>query len=475
MPNKRILRQRYKIIERIGGGGFGDTYLALDLDFPGERQCVVKHLSPKNSDPEAVAIAKRLFEDEAKCLSLLGEHDHIPRLYSYFEEDGQFYLVQEFIKGQNLASEFQTGKRWNEEETVNFLQELLEILTFVHQQTPPVIHRDIKPANIMRGDRDGKLVLIDFGAVKEKLTVDKHEQTDLTISIGTPPYMAPEQGMGRPEQCSDIYAVGILGIQALAGLTSKDLLKDLDKLKQILDKLPINPQLKYVLNRMVSFQYKNRFADASEALQALVPTDIVHPPQESVSIDVESSRTTSNFLKKLLLTLFSAIALIGAGVYAVRSFTKTPQPNYAQLETYLQNKQWQQADEASNRILLEITGEDSGLNAKSIANISCDSLSTIDKLWTDNSNGRFGFSPQKQVYLETGNQIGQYTESTYQAFGDKVGWRTFGYWSLYGDLKFTDIAPVGHLPSPGTFTSDEQNLRLRERGMLLSRVDECGF
>lgn len=77
--------------------------------------------------------------------------------------------------------------------------------------------------------------------------------------------------------------------------------------------------------------------------------------------------------------------------------------------------------------------------------------------------------------MKTGNTIGDYTESTYQAFGDRVGWRTFGYWSLYGDLKFTDIAPVGHLPSPGKVAPNKKSLRWQEREMLLARVDQCGL
>ncbi len=472
----RILRQRYRIIERIGRGGFGDTYLAIDLDFPREHRCVVKHLSPKNSDPGAVAIAKRLFKTEAECLSRLGEHDRIPRLYSYFEEDEQFYLVEEFIQGQNLASEFESGQRWSESATVNFLQELLEILAFVHQEE--TIHRDIKPANIMRRERDGRLFLIDFGAVKEILTVDEKGQTNftnLTVGIGSVDYMAPEQAMGRPGKYSDIYAVGMLGIQALTGLPSTDLPQDSNKLRQILDELQINisSQLESVLVKMISFQPQNRFADAAEALEAVkkisdtfiipdpfIPPEpvIPHPPDHNLS-------------KQLLLALLGAIATGGIGVYALQVFN---QPNYAQLETYLQNKQWQQADAESDRILLKIAGEDSALGAESIANFPCNSLSKIDRLWTDNSEGRFGFIPQKQAYLETGNKIGRYTESTYEAFGDRVGWRTFNSWSLYGDLKFTDIAPVGHLPSPGMVAADK-DLRWREREMLLSRFDECGL
>ena len=469
MQPSHILRQRYKIIKRVDVGGFGDTYLAIDLDYPYARKCVVKHLSPKNSAPEAIAIAKRLFKTEAECLSRLGEHDRIPWLYSYFEEEGQFYLVEEFIQGQNLASDFQSGKKWTEEETVSFLQELLEILTFVHQEN--IIHRDIKPANIMRRDRDRKLVLIDFGAVKEKLTVDKRGQT--SVVIGTPPYIAPEQGMGQPGKYSDIYAVGILGIQALTGLASRDLPQDSDKFRQILDELQIqiSPQLEYVLSKMISFQPQNRFADAAEALEALIPTNIIEHPQESVPTDIiEPPTKTSNPPKKLLLALLGAIALGGAVVYALQVFN---QPNYAQLETYLQNKQWQQADAESDRLILKIAKEDSALDAQSIANFPCKALGKIDRLWTDNSDGRFGFTPQKQAYLETGNQIGRYTESTYQAFGDRVGWRIFGHWSLYGDLKFSDIALAGHLPSPGKLAADKQDLRIRERGMLLSRVAQC--
>ncbi len=338
----QILRQRYKIIEKISRGAFGVTYLAIDLDFPGERKCVVKNLSPKNSDPEVVVLAKRLFKTEAKCLSRLGEHNRIPRLYSYFEEEGEFYLVQEFIQGQNLASEFKSGKRWSEEATVNFLQELLEILTFVHQED--TIHRDIKPANIMRRDSDGELVLIDFGAVKEILTVDKNGQTILTnptVGIGSFNYMAPEQAMGRPGKYSDVYAVGMLGIQALTGLPPKALPKDSDKFRQILDELQIqiHPHLECVLSTMISFHPENRFADATEALEVFFDSNIFKRSEKIVSKYIVPHRTIGsdpsekNFSKKLLLALLGVIALIGTLIYTSRFFQ---QPNDAQLETHLQ-------------------------------------------------------------------------------------------------------------------------------------------
>jgi len=226
MVINQVLLKRYRVIKEIGSGAFGNTYIAIDTAFPGEPRRVVKHLCPTNNDSESLAIAERLFESEATVLSRLGEHDHIPRLFAYFEEDGEFFLVQELIEGQDLIREFQPEKRWSEAETVEFLQELLAILAVVHQQN--TIHRDIKPANIMRRQKDDKLVLIDFGAVKEILTVDQQGTT--TVGIGTSSYMPPEQAIGKPGKYSDIYAVGKLGIQALTGLPSRELPQDSEQL-----------------------------------------------------------------------------------------------------------------------------------------------------------------------------------------------------------------------------------------------------
>jgi serine/threonine-protein kinase len=155
------------------------------------------------------------------------------------------------------------------------------------------------------------------------------------------------------------------------------------------------------------------------------------------------------------------------------------QQNYAQLETYLQNQQWQQADAETDKLILKIAGEHSALDAESSDKFPCKSLQKIDELWTENSDGRFGFTPQKKVYLETGNEFDEYVESTYEAFGNKVNWRIFGAWKRYEDFNFQGIdvaiTPRGYLPSPGRVAADKQDLRTREREMLLSRFDACGL
>jgi len=499
----KILKQRYEIIKEIGRGAFGNTYIAVDRDFPGLPHRVVKHLCPTHTDPASLTIAKKLFKTEAECLSKLGEYSQIPRLFSYFEEENEFYLVQELVEGHDLTHEFQPGKKWSESKTVDFLRELLSILSLVHQNDR--IHRDIKPANIMRRRDDGKLVLIDFGAVKEVLTVDKDGQTttviNSTIGIGTPAYMPAEQAMGKPGKYSDIYAVGILGVQALTGLAGAGLPLDSEGLRRIWQSsgIEVSSKLKSILERMISFQYRQRYPDAESALKALAHQagDVtLLPLRRSVSQGralaasdahqesdrgawTESNRQTtpSRHKKKILLFFLAALGLTGVGA-ATQAYLA--RPNYTQLETYLQNKQWQKADVETNKIILEIAREPSELDTQSAKKFSCKALEKIDRLWMENSDGRFGFTPQKQAYLETGNKFGEPAESMYKKFGDRLGWwsnKNFGEsWNMYKDLNFknNDLAPVGHLPSPGT-KADKMTLRRDEPEMLLSRFDRCGL
>jgi eukaryotic-like serine/threonine-protein kinase len=456
------LFRQYQVLEQIGSGGFGNTYRAIDTASPTKQYRAIKHLCPKNTDPESIRIAKKLFETEAKVLEHLGEHPQIPRLFAYFEEDGEFFLAQEYIEGDNLTQEFQSQKKWSEAETIEFLQELLEILAFVHQNN--TIHRDIKPANIMRRHQDGKLVLIDFGAVKEIIRGDSEART---VAIGTPVYSPLEQLRGFPDKYSDVYSVGILGIQALTGLSSAQLPEYLNNLEQIWNNLNIevNSQLKDFLERMVRDDCKQRFPDANEALKALIPPTEIAP-------DIEPPKPKESHHKILLSLLLGTISIASIGFLGFKFFS---QPNYQPLETYLQNQQWQEANAETDKIILKIAGENNALDAEDLAKFPCQDLRKIDKLWQDNSNGKFGFTPQKEAYLATKNEFGRYTESTYKAFGDRVKWRTFGVWSLYGDLQFNNLAPSGHLPTPGKVSSDSNDLRDREREMLLSRFNDCGL
>lgn len=273
-----LLAEHYQIIKHLGSGGFGQTFLAKDTHLPGEPFCVVKQLKPVVSNTEALQVAKRLFECEAETLYRLGIHDQIPRLLAHFEQDGEFYLVQEFIEGQPLNQEIISGKQLNESEVISLLKNILQVLAYVHQQN--VIHRDIKLANLIRRSNDRKIILIDFGAVKEVSyqAAETHEQTSITVAIGTPGYMPSEQQFGQPHFSSDIYAVGIVCLQVLTGLTpinaniNQKLFKDTSgefSCAAFGDRINVSPGLATILNKMVRYDYRQRYENATEALQAL--------------------------------------------------------------------------------------------------------------------------------------------------------------------------------------------------------------
>jgi serine/threonine protein kinase len=274
---KKILRNRFEITQVLGSGGSGDTYLAVDLDLPGKPHCVVKHFKPKDSNPAVVPIAKSLFTREAEALYQLGNnHDQIPTLFAHFDEDGDFYLVQRFVDGYDLTQEIIVGKSLSENAVFNLLKDILEVLAFVHQHN--IIHRDIKPQNIMRRHSDGKVVLIDFGSIKKLGALG----ANVTIAVGTPGYMPSEQAKGKPKLCSDVYAVGMIGIQALTGLQPNQLQEDPDTEEIIWrHKAQVSDALADVIDLMVRDRHSQRYQSATEALQALLSTKL--PPSVTIA------------------------------------------------------------------------------------------------------------------------------------------------------------------------------------------------
>jgi tetratricopeptide (TPR) repeat protein/tRNA A-37 threonylcarbamoyl transferase component Bud32 len=318
----QILGGRYQIISYLGGGGFGTTFVAEDTYLPGNPRCVVKQLKPQATDSLTLQTARRLFDTEAQVLYQLGTHDQIPRLLAYFEENQEFYLVQEFIKGCDLSQELPPGKQLKEEQVISLLQEILEILEFVHHQK--VIHRDVNPRNLVRREQDGKLVLIDFGAVKQITTqvVNPTIKTKVTVAIGTPGYVPSEQAQGNPKLSSDIYAVGIIGIQALTGLLPEQLLKDADT-DEIMwhHQAQVSPELADILDKMVRYDFRQRYPCATEALQALkelrnplsATVALLCPPSPHTPAAVQNKTPKS---RAILYKALISIILIGLGTAA---------------------------------------------------------------------------------------------------------------------------------------------------------------
>ncbi|AUT03342.1 serine/threonine protein kinase [Nostoc sp. CENA543] len=324
----KIIKGRYEIIQRLGQGGFGTTFLAKDIDIPGHPHCIVKQFTPLSNDPNTLIKAKELFEREAKTLKQLGNHDQIPRLLAHITENQESYIVQELIVGHDITEELPPKQKpLTENQVIKLLQEILEVLAFVHESK--VIHRDLKPDNIRRRTSDQKIVLIDFGIVKEmdNTTLKTQSQRNPTVA-GTRNYMPREQEKGKPQLSSDIYAVGIIGIQALTGLLPDELEED-SKTGQIIWRKHTNVSKKLgdILDKMVRYDFRQRYQSAGSALQAIQSlSSSGKTVTQHQTVNLKSShpvKNHSNFIKFLPKTIG---IIMSAGIVLIIAYIYMSQP-----------------------------------------------------------------------------------------------------------------------------------------------------
>ncbi|NER00042.1 MAG: protein kinase, partial [Cyanothece sp. SIO2G6] len=296
-----LLNQRYRIIKILGAGGFGQTYLAHDVQHPEGPPCVVKQFKPVSKDATFLQVARRLFDTEAKILERLGQHELIPTFIDSFEEREEFYLVQEFVDGRSLGDTFSDGLQFDEPQAIAFLRDVLSVLDFVHRNG--VIHRDVKPENLIQRHSDGRYVLIDFGAVKERqyqlanqtqmtnlaARGGSQQQSSLTVGIGTEGYTPHEQLSGRPRHSSDIYASGITVIQGLTGMQPFEWGDDPDTGELQWQSYALTSVgFTLILETMVRFNVKHRYRSASDVLSDL--DKLATLPEEYTTIPDASSR-----------------------------------------------------------------------------------------------------------------------------------------------------------------------------------------
>lgn len=270
-----LLRGRYRILKVLSDeGGFGRTYLSEDIDKLNEL-CVVKQFAPKVQGTAAMKKAVELFRQEAQRLQHLGEHDQIPALFAYFEEDNYLFLVQQLINGQNLVEELRQGAVYNEDKIVDLLLNLLPVLKFIHERG--VIHRDIKPHNIIRRYSDGQLVLIDFGAAKQ---VTATMQTQLGTTIGSLGYTPIEQMQyGKAYFSSDLFSLGATCFHLLTGISPSKLWMTqgygwIDTWQQYWNASDLEGDLSAtlvkVLNKLLETDLQKRYQSADEVIDELM-------------------------------------------------------------------------------------------------------------------------------------------------------------------------------------------------------------
>jgi serine/threonine protein kinase len=321
----------YPVVSKIGEGGFGETFLAIHTQMPRHPKCVLKKLKPVSGNPELQKLIEDRFIKEAKILEDLGENlrDRVPRLYAYFVENNEYYLVQEFIEGQTLDGRIKSKGTIDEKQALELLKDLLHILEIVHSQN--IIHRDIKPDNIILREKDGKPILIDFGAVKEGLNIAPISASTVptSIVIGTPGFMPVEQSYGKPVFASDLYAIGFTVIYAITGKMPSeiDINPHTGQVEWQKYARNISPQLKTAINKAIQYHSANRYQYAREFTDALTSTPSIPTPSLTNEIPTKNNRG----LLQSFLTVAGActILIVGAVIgnkLGSSSSDKSPEP-----------------------------------------------------------------------------------------------------------------------------------------------------
>ena len=472
-----LLRQRYRPIQLLGRGGFGKTFLAIDQDIPSQPRCAVKQFHFYERNPEFFDKALELFRQEAVRLDELGKHPQIPTLLAGFEQEGLIYLVQEFIDGPTLKQELDESI-YDENQIWQLLQDLLPVLQFIHDKR--VIHRDIKPENIIRRQSDNKLVLIDFGIAK--LLTDSAILRPATL-IGSQNYLAPEQLCGKVFPASDLYSLGVTCIRLMTQVTPLDMYDYNSERWCWRDFLPkgtsISGELGEILDKLLQTRLNQRYRFATEALQDIkAALDIRHPnllsPKKLIAPALSNSHNSTDL--SALQTFDSPILPTKSVPNSAETFSLSVTSNldqalisargvdYTKLRDFLSNKKWKEADRETWALMCQSLSQQPGtqLEISQIYQLPCEDLQTLDRLWVHYSQGRFGFSVQKQIY--------ESVKRDYIRFCDRVNWQTYNSATTLGQIKFSQQAPIGHLPSRSWVGGIQW---LRHLDALSAKLTEC--
>jgi serine/threonine-protein kinase len=263
VPIQRIIRQ-YQVLRTLGQGGMGTTYLAWDKLAKIEGRPSLLVLKEMNADVAQISKAQELFEREARILKTL-HHPGIPQYYDFFVEAGKKYLAMELIHGQDLEKRILSFGPVTPKQAIEWMIQTCEVLDYIHSCDPPLIHRDIKPANLMVRHLDNRVVVLDFGAVKEI-------GTKAVTRIGAEGYSSPEQDRGSPVTQSDLYAIGPTLIFLLTGSTPLKFYRKIGSLYgfDVSDVPTITPKLRAVIEKTCQRNIPDRYKTAKELAKALV-------------------------------------------------------------------------------------------------------------------------------------------------------------------------------------------------------------
>jgi serine/threonine protein kinase len=321
-------RTTYRILGILGEGGSGITYRAENTET--QQLVALKALSLRRMEDWK---SLELFDREAAVLSQLDRRG-IPKYIDYFytdiEDDRYFYIIQELAPGKTLQKWIASGWRPTEKDIRDIAIQLLEILIYLHGRRPPIVHRDIKPSNILR-DSDGKIYLVDFGAVQQ--TYHDTFMRGSTV-VGTFGYMAPEQFRGQAVAATDLYGLGATILHLLTRRSPAEIPQDNLRLN-FRDRIQVSPAFADWLERLLEPEISERFSSAIKALSVLKNPAKAKPT--SFRFDRSTIGISSIIIFVILFVIFDSrkyYFLEQAGLIAVEPFqavnsgAKTSQVEY---------------------------------------------------------------------------------------------------------------------------------------------------
>ncbi|MGB3421023.1 MAG: serine/threonine-protein kinase [Dolichospermum sp.] len=435
-PNTLLQNGQYIIKKVIGGGGFGETYLAEDTEE--NRLVVIKTLNREQREKPDFAEGQRRFRKEALDLSKC-YHPHIVKVYDIFFENGLQAIVMEYIDGDDLAAYVENSTAENgylsETEALRYTDQIGLALECVHERG--LLHRDVKPNNILLRRKSKEAVLIDFGLARE-FRPGKIRSMTATKTEG---YAPIEQYRRRGDfgYYTDVYALAATLYSLLTNRVPIPANYRAEEDVKLSPPQKYNPQISDKVNAAIlkgmELEPVNRPQTVREfrELLGLVVQPVVNiPTPQSVNFNIQQPQRRTPPPNPLPASEEGELKS-SCGI------------DYRKLRDYLAQGKWKEADAETRRVMLAVgkREEEGWLDVEHIDNFPCEDLRTIDQLWVKYSDGKFGFSVQKRIYQSCGGTR-EYNPDIWKKFGDKVGWRKVGDW-LYYDITYTR-SPEGHLP-----------------------------
>ncbi|NET03456.1 MAG: protein kinase [Symploca sp. SIO2B6] len=409
-PMHQLQSRPYIIESVLGSGGFGITYKVHHLEH--NQHFVIKTPLDHLKYDSNYGVYLRRFQKEGEKLKKLckNPHSHIVQVIDFFKEAENPCLVMEYIPGENLYQLVKRQGALTQTQAVKVICQIGDALNFMHQAE--LVHRDATPLNIMMRTPE-EAVLIDFGIAKG-IDPATSTQTDIAGNRSFAPY--EQVGKGSREKTVDVYSLAASLYYAVTGECATASLG-----RKMFDEELVPPQQ---LNPSIS----DRINQAILKGMALEPEDRPSSMGEWLGLLAPSTQTHQN------LQAFELLSEKGV--------------DYTQLRNLLAVGKWKEADIETARVMIKaVNREHKGwLRVQDINQFPCTDLHTIDQLWVKYSDGRFGFSVQKDIWLEVGGKVDYETEAK---LCNHIGWRVKGELLSYSSLTFKLSAPLGHLPGLG--------------------------